>query len=366
MASSFWRKSRPFWLSALASIPIIYSLWSLAIVATTGDIGLSCVLGIELERRRSRQDRAGRGFGPWRGIGWSGSAIEAIDHYRLTSSRSGSSATAWVQSVEVEWRSKEGGTIAPLAEATVRRRPFLAYLSSLLWLLQEMAIFVVAIRVFWRRPGDESARMFFWLCIATVGAYRGGYHWTEIVIEPALIYLFAAFAVLVPVVSLHFYMVFPRINFDLRSGHRWSMAAGARGIPLFFIALRSVVVHVRRADGSRGGGSPEAVASIQALLADQGAVQRLHRAPRSCRLRPRASSALSASYRSAANRAERNQTYWILIASVLAILPIGYLLWSAWWEPARLGLEPRPGRSYGGLAALPTDRPAARASPVIG
>ena len=48
---------------------------------------------------------------------------------------------------------------------------------------------------------------------------------------------------------------------------------------------------------------------------------------------------LSASYRSAVTRAERNQAYWILLASRLAILPIGYLLWGAWWEPARLGLS---------------------------
>ncbi len=47
---------------------------------------------------------------------------------------------------------------------------------------------------------------------------------------------------------------------------------------------------------------------------------------------------LVASYQAAANRAERNQAYWILLASWLGVLPIGYMLWSIWWEPARLGL----------------------------
>ena len=53
-----------------------------------------------------------------------------------------------------------------------------------------MATLGVAARVLWRRPKDEAARLFFLLCIVTVGAYMGGYHWTEIVVEQALIYPF--------------------------------------------------------------------------------------------------------------------------------------------------------------------------------
>ena len=55
-------------------------------------------------------------------------------------------------------------------------------------------------RVFWKKPEDESAQLFFAVCIVTVGAFMGGYHWTEIVTEPWLIYPFALFAVFVPVV----------------------------------------------------------------------------------------------------------------------------------------------------------------------
>src|SRR5208282_4829065 len=46
---------------------------------------------------------------------------------------------------------------------------------------------------FWKRPDDVSARLFFVLCLVTVGAYMGGYHWTEIVVRPALIYPFVFF-----------------------------------------------------------------------------------------------------------------------------------------------------------------------------
>ena len=63
----------------------------------------------------------------------------------------------------------------------------------------------------------------------------GGYHWTEIVVEPALIYLFVVFAVLVPVVSLHFYLVFPRINPIFERNRRATYAA-LYGVPAGFIA----------------------------------------------------------------------------------------------------------------------------------
>ena len=57
----------------------------------------------------------------------------------------------------------------------------------------------------------------------------GGYHWTEIVAEPVLIYLFALFAVFVPVVNLHFYLVFPRAN-PILQRHRRSVLGALYGI----------------------------------------------------------------------------------------------------------------------------------------
>ena len=201
--------TRGLWLALLVGlslVPIVYSAWSLAVVASDGDIGLNCVLGVEIKEEVPEAfawspDRPREGDRLVR-IG-----DRAIDHYPAFVEARRRIRHRVGDGVEVEWRSVDG--TAHRSTATVGRRPFLAYFWSMLWLAPELAIFAVAARVVWKRPGDESAWMFFCLCIVTVGAYVGGYHWTEIVVEPVLIYLFAVFALFVPVVSLHFYLVFP-------------------------------------------------------------------------------------------------------------------------------------------------------------
>ena len=109
--------------------------------------------------------------------------------------------------------------------------PTRSYVWSCVWFLQELLIFAIGARVFWKRPNDDSARLFFLLCIVTVGAYMGGYHWTEIVVEPgADLSRSRFFAVFVPVVNLHFYLVFPRRNPVLVRHRRWVLGA-LYGIP---------------------------------------------------------------------------------------------------------------------------------------
>jgi transcriptional regulator with GAF, ATPase, and Fis domain len=47
---------------------------------------------------------------------------------------------------------------------------------------------------------------------------------------------------------------------------------------------------------------------------------------------------LGYSFRRAETRAERNQVQWILLATLVSFLPISYLLWDTWNDPARLGM----------------------------
>ena len=72
----------------------------------------------------------------------------------------------------------------------------------------------------------------------TVGAYMGGYHWTEIVLRPGLIYPFAFFALAVPAVNLHFFLVFPRKN-PVLLAHRRPVLSALYGVPAAIIARTS-------------------------------------------------------------------------------------------------------------------------------
>ena len=163
----------------------------------------------------------------------------------------------------------------------------------------------------------------------------GGYHWTEIVVEPILIWAFALFAMAVPVVSLHFYLVFPRTN-PVFDSHRKAILSGLYGIPLvFLVAIWSCMARIGSFRNQLGPIATHAVGDsvwwIKGLsLTYIGWSAIVFGLCIVC---------LIASYRAAANRAERNQAYWILLASWLGVLPIGYMLWSIWWEPARLGLS---------------------------
>ena len=106
---------------------------------------------------------------------------------------------------------------------------------SVLWFCLKMLLFSVGALVLWKRPTDSAAAQFFLLCVVTLGAYMGGYHWNHIATRPALILVFMVCAVLLPVVSLHFYFAFPRKKAILVKYPRRTLTA-IYGLPLAFLA----------------------------------------------------------------------------------------------------------------------------------
>ncbi len=201
-------------------------------------------------------------------------------------------------------------------------------LPSVLWFFLKLGLFAVGVLVFWKRPGDASAAQFFLLCLVTVGAYMGGYHWTRIAIQPALLLTFIVCSVLLPAVSLHFYLVFPRPKAFLQRHPRWSLLA-IYGAPLAFL-LAIVFCSLRVRWLVRGG---EDVTGAWALLRNVTSVYL-----RVAALWFLASVvALVHSYRVAADSTERNQVKWILFGALAALVPIGYTLYLISWQPADFG-----------------------------
>jgi uncharacterized membrane protein YhaH (DUF805 family) len=94
-------------------------------------------------------------------------------------------------------------------QCELRRLPLEEMIPSIIWLFLKLALFVIGAFVYWKRPDDDSASRFYVLCVITLGAYIGGYHWTHIVTQPVLQIIFTVCAILLPVASLHFYLVFP-------------------------------------------------------------------------------------------------------------------------------------------------------------
>ena len=81
---------------------------------------------------------------------------------------------------------------------------------TLIWFLLQLLIFSVSAIAFWSRPFDESARRFFAMCTATLGAFVGGFHWSMIAGSFWLTLPFAVSGILLPAVTLHFFLGYPR------------------------------------------------------------------------------------------------------------------------------------------------------------
>ncbi len=234
------------------------------------------------------------------------------------------------RTIDVRWRDRASGSVRA-GRALVQYPPSRTYAWSFIWFLQELLIFAVGARVFWRRPNDDSARLFFALCIVTVGAFMGGYHWTEIVFQPPLIYLFALFAVFVPVVNLHFYLVFPRPNPILVRHRRrvleWLYGTATAYLILLWGGMRLAGEWSKNHDPK----APMAFAIVRGLsLFYVGLAAAMFLVCVLC---------LVYSYRHARSRAEQNQVRWILLAAVVSSFLIAYLLSQAWNDPATLGRD---------------------------
>jgi transcriptional regulator with GAF, ATPase, and Fis domain len=328
---SSWRRTlwRTLWVGS-SLLVIFYSVAVLTHVAWMGTIGVRCMFGTKLEDKipsdyvwrteRPRKDATLLAIGqvPIREKSYA-------DYIRALRSLSGRVG----ETIEVRWRD-QGEVEARTASVLVQYPPSWTYYRSCVWFLQELLIFAIGARVLWKRPDDASAQLFFAVCIVTVGAFMGGYHWTEIVTEPALIYPFALFAVFVPVVNLHFFLVFPRENPVLHR-HRRSVLGMLYGVATGYLgalwgsmlASRWLSLHERS--------SQTAIAFRVLGALSLGYVALATLLFGVCIL------CLAYSYRHARTRSERNQVRWIFFASLVASVLIAYLLVQVWNDPATLG-----------------------------
>lgn len=338
-----WTRPRVGVLIVAAAVTM-YSFAVLASVATTGDIGIRCIFGYVIRAvgpfewsARERPTDPDLTAAQHAGDTWSPRAPQVGDELRTIGSRPIGNYRDYVQAlrlirgrtgkrVDVRWSGADGKSYR--GQVAIAVPPKRDYLWSILWFVQEAVVFGVGLRVYWNRPRDEGARLFFWLCVVTVGAFMGGYHWSRIVVYQPLIYLFAAFAVFVPILSLHFYLVFPRTN-PLFAKHRRPLLALLYGLPLGTLCGVWATMLWSMWDQDKVDIETALFVLKNVALGYVGISVAIFVLCLTC---------LIASFVRARTRTERNQVQWILLATLLSFFPISYLLWDTWNAPWRLGL----------------------------
>jgi transcriptional regulator with GAF, ATPase, and Fis domain len=205
-------------------------------------------------------------------------------------------------------------------------------LPSVLWFLLKVGLFVVGAIVFWKRPEDHSASQFFVLCLVTIGAFMGGYNWLYIATQPALLTIFMVCGVLLPAVSLHFYLLFPRPKqFMLRRPRR--ALAAIYGPPALFLAAMLACYATSRALYAPSRATPNSdlfgLDSLKALVFIYFPVAALWFLASVV--------SLVQSYRHAADATERNQVKCILFGALAALVPIGYSLYLTLFNKSAFG-----------------------------
>jgi transcriptional regulator with GAF, ATPase, and Fis domain len=208
------------------------------------------------------------------------------------------------------------------------RSPVDTLLPSVTWFFLKIGLFAVGAVVYWKRTADRSAARFFVFCTLAFGAYMGGYHWARIVTQPVLLVVFMVCAVLLPAVSLHFYLVFPRPKTTLER-RPLTVLGILYGPPvLFLILFLHDYVVIRWLAGRHVEVGPQLLSMLSVIYVYFCVAAVLYLASIIC---------LVHSYRLAVNATERNQVKWILVGELAALLPITYSLYLAVFQAERFG-----------------------------
>ena len=187
----------------------------------------------------------------------------------------------------------------------------------------QLGVFAAGALAYWNRPFDRSARLFFAMCIATLGAFVGGYHWWVIAGRVWLLVPFVVCAALLPAISLHFFLVYPRTAPPLAHSPRLTIATLYTPPALAIAAILGLLWH---ASDLHVGSAPDR--NLQAVLQTLGwlretiygyfAVAATYFVLMLV--------ALWQSYRTTPTHAEHHQLKWIWRAGLVAACFIGYTL----------------------------------------
>ncbi len=242
------------------------------------------------------------------------------------------------QAIEITLaRRDSAGKIDELrTKVPLRRTPIRTLSASAAWLALQFVILVIGAMVFWQRAGDVSAALFFALCVVTVIAFIGTFHWPYVVTAPVLLVPYVVCGILQPPLTLHFHSLFPRPLgiFRVRpltAGTAIYLLPALWLAAIFFTAFRIFQLHAVPTQLEELRGALQAMAwlswsywGVCGATFVTGLVVLRHK------------------YLHGRTVAERNQVRWLLATSLLASVPLGYLLHIAWQDRGQFAFGPGP------------------------
>lgn len=156
---------------------------------------------------------------------------------------SASSSLAAPHRVDIEFWSHRDRTIYQ-TQLAVQAVPAFEIGLTLVWFLLQLGILGLGALAFWKRPFDRPARLFFAMCIVTLGAFVGGYHWWILSGSFWLSLPFVLCALLVPSVSLHFFLAYPQSKSIISRWHSatlWGLYGPPVAAAVGFVAVEGVI-----------------------------------------------------------------------------------------------------------------------------
>ena len=203
----------------------------------------------------------------------------------------------------------------------IQSLPALDLLQAFVWFFCELGIFALGAVAYWNRPQDRTARLFFVTCVVTIGAYIGGFHWWIISGNLLLTIPFMFYGVFLPVVTAHFFLVFPQPQ------SFWNTNPRVTFFSLYLIPIIAVLFFLGTILTAHTiyhfGNSPESVQTILQVVSEGVSVY-LFIAGGYFLL---ALWALYTNYRTIRTPIEHNQLKWLLRAATFSAIPLGYLFY---------------------------------------
>lgn len=241
----------------------------------------------------------------------------------------------------------------------VRPVPIFDVSLTIIWFVCQLAILSVALTAYWHRPFDRIAQNFCLMCCFSMGAFVGGFHWWMLVGNPLLNIPFIICATVLPSMVLNFFLVFPEEP-DFYRAHRRSVKSLIFA-PTLVMAAALVIAYwsswclngrsddggvlnafqklavVSKTLATRSIASPDLVAMSTGLLYVLRVLVHVAIVLGSICFAGTVLQLASSLMRIQSPR-ERRQVMNILVASLIATIPIGYTLFLAFFRKVEFAL----------------------------